>query len=191
MNQHSRRYGDIGGRRDNPDDEFRSRSESERQRSEGWSDERRQPERSGSSYGAGRYEGDKQRTGYQGGGGYQGGSYQGGGGYQGGGRYQGGGYQGRESQMGGYGGQQPHYDPDYHQWREQQMRDLDNDYEHWRQERYKKFSEEFNQWRSSRQAGQPSKGPGSASADTGMTSGGSVTGGSPTSSSTKSGGKTS
>jgi hypothetical protein len=42
------------------------------------------------------------------------------------------------------------FDPDYRQWREQQMRELDRDYELWRQERYKKFSEEFNQWRESR-----------------------------------------
>lgn len=44
-----------------------------------------------------------------------------------------------------------HRDPDYHQWREEQIRNLDNDYESWRQERYSKFADEFNTWRSSRQ----------------------------------------
>jgi hypothetical protein len=53
---------------------------------------------------------------------------------------------------GGYGReQQPHRDPDYHQWREEQIRNLDNDYDTWRQERYSKFSEEFSTWRKNRQ----------------------------------------
>jgi len=43
------------------------------------------------------------------------------------------------------------FEPDYHQWREEQLRNLDNDYETWRGERYKKFSEDFNTWRSSRE----------------------------------------
>ncbi len=43
-----------------------------------------------------------------------------------------------------------HHDPDYQQWRTEQLRSLDNDYEAWRGERYKKFSEDFNTWRSSR-----------------------------------------
>ncbi|RYF07818.1 MAG: hypothetical protein EOO31_04955 [Comamonadaceae bacterium] len=47
---------------------------------------------------------------------------------------------------------QTHHDPDYHQWRAEQMRNLDNDYEAWRGERYKKFSEDFNEWRSKRPA---------------------------------------
>ena len=42
------------------------------------------------------------------------------------------------------------YDPDYQQWRNEQMRNLDNDYESWRADRYKKFSDEFNTWRSNR-----------------------------------------
>lgn len=42
------------------------------------------------------------------------------------------------------------HDPDYQQWRTEQLRNLDNDYENWRADRYKKFSEEFNTWRSSR-----------------------------------------
>ena len=41
-------------------------------------------------------------------------------------------------------------DPDYRQWRDEQMRALDRDYRDWRAERYKKFSEEFVQWRGSR-----------------------------------------
>jgi len=43
-----------------------------------------------------------------------------------------------------------HYDPDYEQWRNEQLRNLDNDYESWRGERYKKFSDDFNTWRSNR-----------------------------------------
>jgi hypothetical protein len=42
------------------------------------------------------------------------------------------------------------FDPDYHQWRSEQMRALDEDYRSWRQDRYKKFSNEFDQWRSER-----------------------------------------
>ena len=43
-----------------------------------------------------------------------------------------------------------HFDPDYHQWRNQQIEALDNDYDEWRKERYQKFSTEFDTWRSSR-----------------------------------------
>ena len=50
------------------------------------------------------------------------------------------------------GRQQGHYDPDYHQWREEQMRNLDNDYHAWRGERYKKFSDDFGEWRRNRPA---------------------------------------
>ena len=75
-----------------------------------------------------------------------------------------GGYEGLQGH-GGYGGQeggrgsraygsssrqQQHRDPDYHQWREEQLRMLDDDYESWRKERYQKFSDEFNAWRSNR-----------------------------------------
>jgi len=42
------------------------------------------------------------------------------------------------------------FDPDYHQWRSEQIRALDEDYRSWRQDRYKKFSDEFDQWRSGR-----------------------------------------
>lgn len=47
------------------------------------------------------------------------------------------------------------YDPDYHQWRTEQMRSFDEDYRRWRQERFRRFSEEFNQWRQSRGGSQP------------------------------------
>ena len=39
------------------------------------------------------------------------------------------------------------FDPDYLQWRNEQMRKLDDDYLQWRKERYSKFSAEFNEWR--------------------------------------------
>ncbi len=51
---------------------------------------------------------------------------------------------------GQYYGRQQHHDPDYKQWREDQMRRLDEDYDSWRQERYQKFSDDFNTWRSSK-----------------------------------------
>ena len=50
--------------------------------------------------------------------------------------------------------QQHHHDPDYQQWREQQLRNLDEDYQSWRGERYKKFSDEFDSWRKNRQGGE-------------------------------------
>jgi hypothetical protein len=67
-------------------------------------------------------------------------------------------------------GGQHRFDPDYQQWREEQIRNLDEDYRTYRQERYKKFSAEFDSWRknrastSSRQGGhtgfdQPGGGP--------------------------------
>ncbi len=42
------------------------------------------------------------------------------------------------------------FDPDYYQWRNEQLSALDDDYQAWRGERYKKFADEFNQWRSGR-----------------------------------------
>lgn len=50
------------------------------------------------------------------------------------------------------GGQQSrqHHDPDYLNWRDEQIRNLDSDYDSWRQERYSKFSDDFNKWRSER-----------------------------------------
>ncbi len=54
------------------------------------------------------------------------------------------------------------FDPDYRQWRDEQMRAFDDDYRQWRQDRYKKFSDEFTTWRSGRTAGRggddPTKG---------------------------------
>lgn len=57
---------------------------------------------------------------------------------------------------GGYGGygrgqrEQELFDPDYHQWRQEQMNSLDDDYRQYRQDRYKKFSDEFSTWRNNR-----------------------------------------
>ncbi|KQP44186.1 hypothetical protein [Pseudorhodoferax sp. Leaf274] len=72
------------------------------------------------------------------------------------------------------GGREQHHDPDYQQWREQQLRSLDDDYHSWRGERYKKFSEEFDSWRKNRQgAEQKNDLPGSAgnAGNTGKASG--------------------
>lgn len=46
------------------------------------------------------------------------------------------------------------FDPDYHEWRAEQMRQLDKDYALWRQERYRKFAEEFETWRRQRFSGE-------------------------------------
>ena len=57
-------------------------------------------------------------------------------------------YSGRSQQMGDcYTGSVRNY---YHQWREEQARDLDDDYDDWRRDRYKKFSDEFDAWRRGR-----------------------------------------
>ena len=60
------------------------------------------------------------------------------------------------------------YDPDYHNWRQEQLRALDDDYRNWRQERYRRFSDDFSQWRQGRQRGGSSIGGG----ETGSTTGG-------------------
>ncbi len=53
------------------------------------------------------------------------------------------------------------FDPDYYQWRSEQLNALDADYQTWREERYKKFADEFSQWRSGRsRPGEESKGKG-------------------------------
>jgi len=62
-------------------------------------------------------------------------------------RYGDNGYQGNFQQ--GQRGQAYH-DPDYHQWRGEQLSKLDRDYDEWRQHRYQRFADEFDQWRSSR-----------------------------------------
>jgi hypothetical protein len=49
-----------------------------------------------------------------------------------------------------YEREQHRFDPDYLQWRAEQIRNLDNDYFNYRRERYKKFSEEFDAWRRNR-----------------------------------------
>jgi hypothetical protein len=52
---------------------------------------------------------------------------------------------------------QSYHDPDYHQWRYEQIQRLDRDYEEWRRHRYQRFADEFDAWRSNRagQASQP------------------------------------
>ena len=62
-------------------------------------------------------------------------------------RYGDNGYQGNFQQ--GQRGQAYH-DPDYHQWRSEQLSRLDRDYDEWRQHRYQRFSEDFDNWRSNR-----------------------------------------
>ncbi|MBI5334551.1 MAG: hypothetical protein HZB72_08190 [Burkholderiales bacterium] len=54
-----------------------------------------------------------------------------------------------------------HHDPDYHQWRAEQLKNFDDDYRQWRQERYRRFSDEFNEWRQRRSRGGPAS-PGSS-----------------------------
>lgn len=53
---------------------------------------------------------------------------------------------------------QDHYDPDYHQWRAEQIRSLDEAYRRYRQERYRKFADEFEQWRRTREQAQDESG---------------------------------
>lgn len=61
--------------------------------------------------------------------------------------------QGTPGGSGDYPGHARHPDPDYHQWRQEQIRNLDRDYNDWRQERYHKFSSDFDSWRSNRPRG--------------------------------------
>jgi len=63
-------------------------------------------------------------------------------------RYGDNGYQGNWEQ--GQRGGQAYHDPDYHQWRSEQLNKLDRDYEEWRQHRYQRFSEDFDKWRADR-----------------------------------------
>ena len=42
------------------------------------------------------------------------------------------------------------FEPDYLQWRQQQMRELDRDYVAWRATRHRPFGEEFDEWRRGR-----------------------------------------
>lgn len=41
-------------------------------------------------------------------------------------------------------------DPDYHQWRSEQIRNLDREYEEYRRERYRRFASDFETWRNNR-----------------------------------------
>jgi hypothetical protein len=50
----------------------------------------------------------------------------------------------------GRGGSQPH-DDHYHEWRSQQVRELDRDYDEYRRENRDKFHSEFSNWRGQRQ----------------------------------------
>lgn len=51
------------------------------------------------------------------------------------------------------GGAHRHHDPDYAQWRQEQMQRLDEDYAAYRRERYEKFSQDFDAWRAGRARG--------------------------------------
>jgi hypothetical protein len=55
-------------------------------------------------------------------------------------------------------GQGRHPDPDYQQWRNEQLERFDDDFEAFRRERYGKFADEFNTWRSNRANQQASGG---------------------------------
>lgn len=78
-------------------------------------------------------------------------------------------YYGRQHQ-GRSGGHDDQFDPDYSQWRDEQMRGLDEDYRTWRNERYKKFSDEFSQWRSQRGSRENADDTGSSSGNQGSSS---------------------
>ena len=56
----------------------------------------------------------------------------------------------RDEQWRSSGAQGRRYDPDYEQWRHEQMQQLDQDYEAYRRERYGKFADDFNAWRANR-----------------------------------------
>ncbi|MBV8635404.1 MAG: hypothetical protein JO002_12995 [Burkholderiaceae bacterium] len=57
---------------------------------------------------------------------------------------------------------QRHHDPDYDQWRNEQISNLDRDYHEYRQERYKKFSSDFDAWRSNRPSREQDQSSGSS-----------------------------
>ncbi|MDM0078509.1 hypothetical protein QTH90_29160 [Variovorax sp. J2P1-59] len=63
-----------------------------------------------------------------------------------------------------------HSDPDYQQWRDEQLERFVDDFEAFRRERYGKFAEEFNTWRSNR-AGQRASSESSSGAASNATSG--------------------
>ena len=72
-----------------------------------------------------------------------------------------------------------HSDPDYQQWRNEQLERFDDDFEAFRRERYGKFAEEFNTWRSSRANQKASSESSSAPASNASSSPGTTAGGSP------------
>ena len=79
--------------------------------------------------------------------------------------------------QGSYGQQQaarPHYDPDYHQWRNEQLRGLDDDYHAWRSERYNNFTQEFDAWRKNRKVGTAVSGSNEANKASGTDNGSST-----------------
>ena len=83
-------------------------------------------------------------------------------------------------------GQGRHSDPDYQQWRNEQLERFDDDFEAFRRERYGKFAEEFNTWRSNR----PSQKPANESSGTGASSASGQSGGASTGASSSSGSRT-
>jgi hypothetical protein len=60
------------------------------------------------------------------------------------------------------------FDPEYLEWREEQLRRFDEDYRNWREERYRKFSEEFDAWRRSRPSAQQAGASSAQSIDSGQ-----------------------
>lgn len=81
--------------------------------------------------------------------------------------WHGGGDRSNAQQHGQQGGR---FDPDYEQWRQEQMRSLDDDYHAWRTERYRKFSDEFGEWRKNRSSAISSAQGASAGSDAPATS---------------------
>ena len=69
-------------------------------------------------------------------------------------------------------GRQDYHDPDYQQWRQEQLRLLDEDYQSWRKDRYEKFSNDFNTWRTSRNQQSTAKGQAGATESSGSGSSG-------------------
>ena len=64
---------------------------------------------------------------------------------------------------------QSYHDPDYHQWRGEQLNRLDRDYDEWRQHRYQRFAQDFDNWRANRDNNPGGQGP-SAQAGSGTQS---------------------
>jgi len=58
--------------------------------------------------------------------------------------------------------EQHRFDPDYLQWRAEQIRNLDNDYFCYRRDRYKQFVQEFDSWRRNRESSSGASGSATA-----------------------------